>query len=132
MSDKLIIAMLISFCTLGAAIGSSPFRESLRSDNTEISIHIDDHKIKFTTSFPKDQSRKVHEYLRQALHLTDLSDLSNLEIKQYKTPDNLYSMHIKSRNGYFNMVMKRSENPPGAADHAKMICEGVKKILADK
>ena len=131
MSDKLIIAMLISFCTLGAAIGSSPFRESLRSDNTGISIHIDDDKIKFTTSYPKDKSRKVHEYLRQVLHLTDLSDLSALEIKQYKTPDGQFSMHIKSGNGYFNMVMKRRENPPGTAGHAKMICEGVKKILAE-
>ena len=131
MSDRLIIALLLSFSTLGAIISSSPLKDNWGDGDTSISVSINDDEIKFTASYPKDLSKKVHAYLQQALHLTDLPDLRALEIKHYKTPDGLYKMHIKSRNGYIRVIMQRRSNPPETFEEIKLICEGVKKILAD-
>lgn len=131
MSDKMIIALLISLSTLGAVISSSSLKDKWQGDNTDISLHISDDVVKFTASYPSAKAKKVHPYLQQVLHLSDLRDLSALEIKQYKTPDGVYSMNIKSRDGYIRIIMDRHNNPPDAAEQVKLICEGVRKVLGD-
>ena len=131
MSDKMIIALLLSFSTLGAVISSSPLKEGWNNGNTDISVIISEKEMRLTASYPKDKSRKVHAYVQEALHLSELPDMKAVEIKEYKTPDGLYSMYIKSRDGFLKIRMDRLKNPPETFDQLKLVSEGIQKVLAD-
>jgi hypothetical protein len=131
MSDRLIIAMLLSFSILGAVVSSSSLKESFGNGNTDISLSLSEKEIMFTASYPKAKAKKVHAWVKEALHLNDLPDMQSVEIKQYTTPDGYYAMYLKSRDGYLKLRLDPRRNPPEAFEHIKMICEGVKKVLAE-
>jgi hypothetical protein len=131
MSDKMIIALILSFSTLGAVVSSSPLKERWSNGNTDISVIISEKEMRLTASYPKEKSRRVHEYVKETLHLNGLPDMQAVEIKEYKTPDGLYSMYIKSRDGYLKIRMDRLKNPPGTFDQLKLVSEGIQKVLAD-
>jgi hypothetical protein len=131
MSDRLIIAMLLSFSILGAVISTSPLKESFGNGNTDISLSLSEREITLTASYPKAKAKKIHAYVKEALHLNDLPDMQSVEIKEYKTPDGLYTLYLKSRDGYLKLRLDPRRNPPEAFEHIKMICEGVKKVLAE-
>jgi hypothetical protein len=131
MSDRLIITMLLSLSILGAVIGSSSLKESFGNGNTDISLSITEKEINFTASYPKAKAKRVHAYVKETLHLNDLPDMQSVEIKEYKTPDGIYTLYLKSRDGYLKLRLDRRRNPPEAFEQVKMIGEGVKKVLAE-
>lgn len=121
--------MLLSFSILGAIVSSSSFNEGFSNGNTDISLSRSEKEIRFTASYPKAKAKKIHAYIKETLHLNDLPDMQSVEIKEYKTPDGLYTLYLKSRDGYLKLRLDPRRNPPEAFEHIKMICEGVKKIL---
>ena len=131
MSDRFIVAMLLSFSILGAIVSSSPLKERFSNDNTDMSLSLTEKEILFTASYPKGKAKRVHAYVKETLHLDDLTDMQSVAIKEYKTTDGIYTLHLKSRNGYLKLILDRRRNPPEAVEHIKMVCEGVKKVLAE-
>lgn len=131
MSDKLIVTMLFSFSILVAVISSRSFKESFANGNTDISLSLNENEIRFTAKYPKNKAGKVHAYVKETLQLHGLPDMQSAEINKYKTPDGLYTLYLKSRDGYLRIKLDRHRNPPEAFEHIKSICEGVKKILAE-
>jgi hypothetical protein len=131
MSDRLIIAMLLSFSILGAVVSSTSLKDSFGNGNTDISLSLSEKEIMLTASYPKAKAKKIHAFVKEALHLNDLPDMQSVEIKEYRSPDGYYTMYLKSRDGYLKLRLDPRQNPPETSEHINMICEGVKKVLAE-
>lgn len=67
-------------------------------------------ELVLSASYPENESKRVHEYVRSKLRMTDISDLRYLEIKEYQTPDQKMIFYIKSRDGYLKIMLDRSKN----------------------
>lgn len=80
--------------------------------NNDVDIRISETKdeLVISASYPEKESKRVHEYVKSKLKMTDISDLRYLEIEEYQTPDQNMSFHIRSRDGYLKIVLDRSKN----------------------
>jgi hypothetical protein len=94
-----------------------------------ISVSEDDDELQVSARFPPEKTRAVHEYLRSQFDFSDLDDLNSVMIKKYQTPDDLMTVSIKSRPGYFKIVLDKHRNSREAYQKLKAASEGIKQIF---
>jgi hypothetical protein len=101
---------------------------------SNISVNISESKneLRLSAHFRKEDSEMVHQYLKKALNMDDLSDMDYLEIKRYETPDHFLRFYIKSRVGYVKIVLDKTENTSGGYHRVKQTGDGLKKLLTDQ
>jgi hypothetical protein len=104
---------------------------TINDDDIHISISESEEELSLSASFPKEDSEKVHEYVKAKLKMSDLSDFRYVEIKHYQTPDHKMRFHIEARPGYIKIVLDRTENSEAAYRKLRATAEGVKKVLAE-
>lgn len=129
MPDKQIVAFLLALSMLGAVVSSTPLKNVF--DNIHLSLSENEKTVTVKASYPKADSKRVHEFVRQHLHLTDLPDLSGVELSGYTTPDGFLSMYFKSKNGYLKIVMEKEKNTAQAYEQMKSTVKGIQRIVAE-
>jgi hypothetical protein len=107
-------------------------KNALTGKDTRIDISDNKNELTILSSFPKTNSKKVNDYLRSKLNLTDLSDLNYLEIMIYQTPDKLMTFHIKSRADYLKILLDKNKNSFEAYKKMKEMGEGLKEVLTNQ
>jgi hypothetical protein len=118
--------------TLLAVIVSAIFINAIMfSHDITISVSETKHKLNLSASFPDRDSKKVHDYIKSQLNMSDLTDMQSVEIKHYETPDYKMRFYIKSRNGSIRIVFDKDENTLAAYRKLKKTGEGLKKVLAN-
>ena len=123
---------VIASCTVFAIIAGAIFINA-RMFRNDISISVSEtkHEFKLSASFPDKDSKEVHDYLKSRLNMTDLSDMSAVEIENYETPDYKMRFYIRSRNGSIKIILDKDENTLAAYHKLKKTSEGLKKLLAN-
>lgn len=124
-----ILTVFISLIVVGFAI-PGPLRSRF-NNNIDISIAENKETIRLVASYPTDKSKNIHQYIKDFFGITDITDLEDVEVKQYQTPDKSMRFHIKSRNGYLKLVMKKEENTQAAIDKLREAAGGIKRVLAN-
>jgi hypothetical protein len=99
-------------------------------DDIAINISDTEHTLKISATYPKEDSRHVHDFLRRELNMNDLPDLNHLEVKRYETRDHFMHYYIKSRRGYIKIVLDKDENSPEAYAKLRRTTDHLKQILA--
>jgi hypothetical protein len=102
-----------------------------KREGTNITVSENKNTISVSAEFPDEKSKQVQADIRSQLNLSDLPDLSYVEIQQYQTPDRLMRFYIKSRPGYLEFRMDKSENNTDAYAKMKNSGEVIKKALAN-
>ena len=126
--NYLIITLLLL-----AFVASVPFlKKQLMGESTQINISDNKNELSISGAFPGRKSKMVHDYLRKQLNLSDLPDLTYLEIKHYQTPDLFMSFYIKSRVGYLKILFDKNENSSEAYNKMKKMGEGLKEVLVNR
>lgn len=125
-ASYLIIALLI----LVFVVASAFLKIAFSGDDVKISISENKNEFRISASFPKAKSGEVHNYLLSQLNLGNLPDLKHLEVKKYRTPDDLMFLSIKSRDGYVKMSLNKDANSSDAYRKMKKVGEGLKEVLA--
>jgi len=124
---------LLSALLLLALVGTISFlKKEIMGNSASIRISETKDELSISAEFPKTRSRLVHDYLAKKLNLTDLSDLSYVEIKHYQTPDRLMDFYIKSRAAYIKIVLNKGDNSRYAYNKMKETGEGLKKVLGQR
>jgi hypothetical protein len=124
---------LIIACSVICLIAVGVLVSRIMHDNDiKISVSENKHELTLSASFPDQDSKRVHDYIKSELKMVDLSDMRAVEIKRYETPD--YKMHfsIKSRNGYIKIVLDKDENTSAAYYRLKKASEGLEDLLAGR
>jgi hypothetical protein len=127
-SRKWIFVLIPLAFIMIAALGISLSVHFNRND-INISVSDDDDELEVSAQFPAEKTRAVHEYLRSQFDLSDLSDLNSVVIKKYQTPDDLMTVSLKSRPGYFKIVLDKHRNSKEAYQKLKAASEGIKQVL---
>jgi hypothetical protein len=91
-------------------VGIAGFAFFKKDGKINISVSETNNDVSVIAEFPDEKSKRVQDHLRTALNLTDLPDLTHLEIKHYQTPDRLMRFYIKSKSGYVKLKMNKAEN----------------------
>ena len=123
-SGWLLIALFF-FC--GVA-GVALFK---KNKNTNISVSETKDEITVMAQFPDGKSKRVQDQLRTQLNLTDLPDLTHVEVKRYQTPDRHMRFYIKSKPGYVKLRMDKDENNIDAQAKMKQTGKIIGEALAE-
>jgi hypothetical protein len=123
-ANYVIIASLLL-----ALVGTISFLKEITGNSTSIRISESKNEFSISADFPETKSRFVHDYLAKKLNLSDLSDLSCVEIRHYQTPDKLMNFYINSRAAYVKIVLNKGENSRYGYNKMKETGEGLKKML---
>lgn len=102
--------------------------------NNDVDIRISETKdeLVVSASYPEKESKRVQDYVRSKLKMTDISDLRYLEIKKYQAPGQNMNFHIRSRDGYLKIVLDRSKNTYQSYKALKETGQGLGKLLAQQ
>ena len=128
MRNRKFISLLVFFCFLFAT-ALFLYKKQILDKDTHLSITEDQRQLSINANYPVAISSEVHEYLKHQLHLSDLPDLRNLEIKEYHVPDGSMTFHIKSRNGFVKILMNKKINNEMAYQKIKATGAGLNEIL---
>lgn len=125
---------MIYACSLLLVVGAGLFLSYTMTprNNINISLSETDEQLTFSASFPVEDTRSVHDYVKSKLKMTDLTDLRHLEIKKYETPDQKMRFHLLASAGRIKIILDRRENGPEAYRKIKIISEGVKRVVVEK
>ena len=128
MKSQNYVVVLLSFAFVVAGV---LFVKSLIHSN-DIDIHTSEteEELVVSASFPKEDTELVHNYIRTQLKMSDVPDMTHLEVKDYITPDARMRFYIKSRPGYIKIVLDRTENSTYAYRKLKNTGKGIEKVLA--
>src|SRR5687767_12080226 len=129
MSNLLYIIFVFASLALAGMIKSGPFKDHFRGNNIDISIAEENEEIKLTCAYPKRRAQHVHTYTKNFFGFSDLADMRAVEIYNYQTPDSSMSFYIKSKDGYFKIIMKKSTDNRPAQDKIREAAEGLKQVL---
>jgi hypothetical protein len=122
-----LAASFLVTCVIAAVV----FLE-FNKDDIAISFSETRDQVTLSVSFPDEDSKRVQDYVKAQLKMTDLSDLKNLEVKQYHTPDQQMRFSIKSRDGYIKIALDKIKNPPAAYSRLKKIGNGLNTLLTQR
>src|SRR5688500_10569994 len=100
----LIPGALLALFVLGYAANKN------RSEDISIGTSETTQELTLFADFPDRKSEAVQDFLVKNLNLTDLTDLRQLEIKHYQTPDRSMRFYIKSTEGSLRISLNKNEN----------------------
>lgn len=118
----LLVSLISTFTLVKNIIGRN-------DDNTRISVSNNKNEIRLEADFPKEKTVRVHQYLRNQLQLRDVDDLRHLEVKKYITSDGSMNFHIKSREGYLKILLRKDRNSTDAFHKIQTTANGLKEVL---
>jgi len=121
--------LLIPLVLLSIASATVAVKQFFSNRDINISVSDDDDELQVSAQFPPEKTRAVHEYLRSQFDLSDLSDLNSVVIKKYQTPDDLMTVSLKSRPGYFKIVLDKHRNSKEAYLKLKAVSEEIKQVI---
>ena len=122
---------LLSYSLLSAAV--LLLAAGCGTDNDiNISISETDDELVVAARYPEKESKRVHQYVKTKLRMTDISDFNHLEIKEYQPPHQRMNFHIKSRDGYLKIVLDKKENTMRSYERLKDAGKGLQKLLAQR
>lgn len=124
----LVVAFSFAFVVAGVLL----VKNLIHNNDVDIRTYETEEELIVSARFPKEETERVHEYVRAHLRMNDLSDLKNLEVKDYITPDARMRFHIKSRPGYIKIVLDRTENSTFAYKRLKETGAGIEHVLTGK
>lgn len=132
MPDKLIVLLLALFSIVGMTIGNASFRDDFRgsSGNTSLSLSEDKKTITIRAEYPKHKAPRVHQFVREHFHLTDISDLHHVDVKEYATPDGFMVASIKSGDGFLKITLEKRRNTMAAYDNMRPGLKQLQAVLA--
>jgi hypothetical protein len=123
------IFLLVTLAAVFLAGTAITIKEFLNDGDIHISVSEDEDQLEVMARFPRDQTKAVQDFLRSQLNLSDLSDLNAVVIKKYQTPDDKMTISLKSRPGYFKIVLDKHGNSKEAYQKLKNASEGIKAVL---
>jgi acetone carboxylase gamma subunit len=98
------------------------------SDDIDISFAETEEAVTLSATFPDEDSKMVHDYVKKQLKMSDLTDFKYLEVKNYQTPDATMRFHVNAHAGYIKIVLEKKENSKAGYRKLKETAEGVKKL----
>jgi hypothetical protein len=106
---------------------------SCGTDNDiDLSISETEEELVVSASYPARDSERVHDYIKSKLNMTEITDLRDLDGKDYQSPDTKMNFHIKSRDGYLKIVLDRRENTSRSYKVLKETAEGLQVLFKER
>jgi len=128
-SKRAWMILLIPLAFISVASTVLSFSQFFSKRDINISVSEDDDELEITAQFPKEKTKALHDYLRSQINLSDLSNLNEVVIKKYHTPDNEMTIYLKSRPGYIKIVLDKHMNGKEAYQKLKIVSEGIKQVF---
>jgi uncharacterized protein YsxB (DUF464 family) len=126
---KYLIIACSAICVIAVGIFVARMKHS---HDINIVVSENKHALTLSASFPDQDSRMVHDYIKSELKMVDLPDMRSVEIKHYETPDYKMRFYVKSRDGYIKIVLDKDENTSAAYYRLKKASEGLENLLAGR
>lgn len=131
MRNAKIIIVLLAFMLTFFVAGTAFLNKITGRTGTQISLSDTRNELKLEAKFPREKSERVQNYVRGRLQLKNAVDLQHFEAKRYITPDGSMDIHLKSRDGYLHIAMRKDRNGPDAIEKIKLTAEGLNKVLTN-
>jgi hypothetical protein len=128
-SRKVWLFLFIPLAFISIASAAISLREFFTMGDIEIKVSEDDDELEITAQFPKEKTKALHDYLRSQINLSDLTNLNEVVIKKYQTPDDEMTIYLKSRPGYIKIVLDKHMNGKEAYQKLKIVSEGIKQVF---
>jgi len=90
----------------------------------------DDHYYSVNAHFPKSETRDVDEYMDDKIGRRSKMPFVNSRIDGTITLDDHTKFYIKKSPGVLEIKLNKDENTDEAYREIKLMCQGIKKILA--
>ena len=126
---KELVYLMISLVIMGIIATTLYMRENFADHNINITVSEDEYEFSIIARFPEEKSKALHDYLRTQIDLSDLSNLNDVVIKKYQTPDDQMTVYLKSKPGYFKIIMNKQRNSREAYRKLKNASEGIKHVF---
>lgn len=124
-----LIYLMISLVIMGIIATGLYMRGNYSDHNINITVAEDEDELCIIAQFPEAKSKALHDYLRTQIDLSDLSDLNNVVIKKYHTPDDKMTVFLKSKPGYIKIILDKERNSREAYLRLKKASEGIKHVF---
>lgn len=128
-SRKVWLFLFIPLAFISMASAAISFREFFTMGDIEIKVSEDDDELEITAQFPKEKTKALHDYLRSQINLSDLTNLNEVVIKQYQTPDDEMTIYLKSKPGFLKIILDKHKNSREAYLKLKNASEGIKQVM---
>ena len=126
---KKLVYIILTLAFMGIIATTIYMRGNYSDHNINITVAEDEDEFRIIAEFPKEKSKALHDYLRTQIDLSDLPNLNDVLVKNYHTPDDLMTVYLKSKPGYFKIILDKHRNSRQARQQLKNASEGIKQLF---
>ena len=105
---------------------------TVKNDNNTVTITDNNTQYEFHSSFNKDLTPKVLDYMDNTIAKGSSTRFRNMQVDAQMTLDNHASFYIKSYPGKLDLKFDKRKNSAELYARFKSMCEGLKDIIQKK
>ena len=124
--------LLTAFCLISLSVFLVWTKFEVNNHNTVGSVSEDADSYVFSASYGTEMTGRIYNYVNKSISPNQLGNSESDYFDVTTSLDDKTEVHIKESPGKLKIMLDKRKNPSASYYRIKGICEGVKKLLAEK